>query len=507
MELKESLRKKLFKLSAMNDLVEESPFLQGKYNKLSINAEEKFGYHWNEVIKNVLFNKYVQTNAKLKDKYMKIKNAIDNKNLEEMSTGGGGSTGDGSLTGNNSGQYSSPSAWSSNDKNRRFFNKKGVVKGLTPDNNMDMMKNESISAITDPSVMDDMYEELMSSFNVLDGIGKDNDDIEDDESNELTPKEIKSLFIMNCTPNFSKEDLDSMNESEVDGIYDSVYKETFPQVTNTTVSHNSTIGEKINKMKEKQNNMVNEEVKSNGMVQTDRIKKQNEINSKEHYKTLNAGTQKVIKNGLEPYEKNEPHFEYKYDKDSVEPVKYEYADERNKEYLEMVHRGMEDLKLDIPDKNYDDRLKKAIGDKAMKLVKKKQDIIQKDDYKNLQKGKMEIVAQTVKESFMQGVVLDKFGRSEIKSVALSKIIESSEIPQGLQLFETKGLGNAYEPILKEEIEKFDFFYSKDEDKVYKTTKKTTNVDKLDESVMSKYKTLLNYKPSKMVKNTIDRSKF
>lgn len=512
--IEEGLKRKIFKLAAMKDLVAQSPFLQGKYDKLAINAAEKFGYHWNEVIQNVLFNKYVQTSPKLKEKYMKIKNDMKNKTLEEMSTTGGGSMGDGALTGNNSGAYYGPSAFAKTNKDRRFFGKKEVIKGLTPDNNINIMKNES--AITNPNLIDDMYEELMSSFNVLDGIGKENNDdeenFEDDINDELTPKEIKALFIMNCTPSFNKEDLSDMNEDEINNIYDSVYKETFPQTTTTTtdVDKITQKSETIEKMKQNQTASLNEEVKSNGMVQVDRIKKENEANTKEYYKTLNGGVQKTIDKGLEPFERNEPCFEYDYNKDSAEPVKYKYADERNKEYLEMVHRGMEDLKLDIPDKDYDERLKKSIGDKAMALVKKKQEIIQKNDYKNLPKGKMEVVPETVKESYIQGYTLDKYGNKIIKSVGLSKINESTNniLSEDLIPFETKGLGNAYEPMLKEQIEKYDFYYSKNEDKYYKTNKKPdTSNKRLDEGFLSKFSKLTNYQPSKFTKNLIDKSKF
>lgn len=66
-------KKHLFKLSAMNELVDENSFLKNKYDKLSAGAEEKLGYHWNEVVQNILFNKYVKPNETLMGRYLEIK--------------------------------------------------------------------------------------------------------------------------------------------------------------------------------------------------------------------------------------------------------------------------------------------------------------------------------------------------------------------------------------------------------------------------------------------------
>lgn len=66
-------KKHLFKLSAMNQLVDENSFLKNKYDKLSAGAEEKLGYHWNEVVQNILFNKYVKPDETLMGRYLEIK--------------------------------------------------------------------------------------------------------------------------------------------------------------------------------------------------------------------------------------------------------------------------------------------------------------------------------------------------------------------------------------------------------------------------------------------------
>ncbi len=60
---------KLFQLGVMNDLVKQNSFLQAQYDRLSNNAEDKFGYHWNEVIQNIIFGRFVKPDEKLKAQY------------------------------------------------------------------------------------------------------------------------------------------------------------------------------------------------------------------------------------------------------------------------------------------------------------------------------------------------------------------------------------------------------------------------------------------------------
>jgi hypothetical protein len=65
MSEKKPHKAKLFQLVVMNQLVEVTPFLDTQYEKLKDGAQEKLGYHWNEVVQNVLFNRYVKPNPKL----------------------------------------------------------------------------------------------------------------------------------------------------------------------------------------------------------------------------------------------------------------------------------------------------------------------------------------------------------------------------------------------------------------------------------------------------------
>jgi hypothetical protein len=70
-------KKRLFKLAAMEELVDQNAFLTSRYELMSVDAEEKLGYHFNETIHNILFNKYVKTNEELMDRYMTIRKNVE----------------------------------------------------------------------------------------------------------------------------------------------------------------------------------------------------------------------------------------------------------------------------------------------------------------------------------------------------------------------------------------------------------------------------------------------
>jgi len=82
---REFKNRKTFSLKAMEALVDKVGFLKNKYDALSINAQEKLGYHYNEILNILLFHKYVKSNKKLFEMYKKIKDAI-NKGYEFKKT-------------------------------------------------------------------------------------------------------------------------------------------------------------------------------------------------------------------------------------------------------------------------------------------------------------------------------------------------------------------------------------------------------------------------------------
>jgi hypothetical protein len=68
-EAEQSLKKKIFSLAKMEALVFSDPKLSAIYEEMAENGEEKYGYHYNETIMNILFNEYVLKSPKYLDKY------------------------------------------------------------------------------------------------------------------------------------------------------------------------------------------------------------------------------------------------------------------------------------------------------------------------------------------------------------------------------------------------------------------------------------------------------
>lgn len=68
-EKEESLKKKIFNLSKMEALVHSDPKLSAVYDEMAENGEEKYGYHYNETIMNMIFNDYVLNSSKYLQKY------------------------------------------------------------------------------------------------------------------------------------------------------------------------------------------------------------------------------------------------------------------------------------------------------------------------------------------------------------------------------------------------------------------------------------------------------
>lgn len=83
-EKEQSLKKKIFNLSKMEALVHSDPKLSAVYNEMAEDGEEKYGYHYNETIMNIIFNDYILNSAKYLQKY---KNAIPKKKKRRDKSG------------------------------------------------------------------------------------------------------------------------------------------------------------------------------------------------------------------------------------------------------------------------------------------------------------------------------------------------------------------------------------------------------------------------------------
>ena len=68
-EKEQSLKKKIFQLDKMEALVHGDQQLSAVYNKMAEDGDEKYGYHYNETIMNLIFNEYILNSPKYLQKY------------------------------------------------------------------------------------------------------------------------------------------------------------------------------------------------------------------------------------------------------------------------------------------------------------------------------------------------------------------------------------------------------------------------------------------------------
>ena len=87
-----SLKKKIFSLPKMEALVFSDPKLTQVYNDMSEEGEEKYGYHYNETIMNILFNDYILNSPKYLQKYKmaipKVKKRRDKSGINQLKKAG-----------------------------------------------------------------------------------------------------------------------------------------------------------------------------------------------------------------------------------------------------------------------------------------------------------------------------------------------------------------------------------------------------------------------------------
>lgn len=83
-ETEHSVKKKIFNLSKMEALVHSDPKLSNIYDQMAEGGSEKFGYHYNEMIMNVIFNDYILNDVNYLRKY---RNSIAKKKKRRDKTG------------------------------------------------------------------------------------------------------------------------------------------------------------------------------------------------------------------------------------------------------------------------------------------------------------------------------------------------------------------------------------------------------------------------------------
>jgi hypothetical protein len=66
-------KREIWSLNKMENLTRNDETLTNRYNEMAVDGPFKFGYHWNEVIMNILFNEYVLSDRRYMERYMNTK--------------------------------------------------------------------------------------------------------------------------------------------------------------------------------------------------------------------------------------------------------------------------------------------------------------------------------------------------------------------------------------------------------------------------------------------------
>lgn len=205
-EKEQSLKKKIFSLAKMEALVFSDPKLTSVYDGMSENGEEKYGYHYNETIMNMIFNDYVLNSPKYLQKYKmaipKKKKRRDKSGINQLKKSSeieltrtepeftSETTGSGS-----SGAYSTPYAWGNGD----------LIKGKqSPITRKPIWNGGNIiqeSYLVSPTKFAEIYQQL----------NEDVDDFITDNTNAFNNSQIK-----NWSNNDKKIELNTIESGKMD---------------------------------------------------------------------------------------------------------------------------------------------------------------------------------------------------------------------------------------------------------------------------------------------------
>lgn len=440
---KTDLEKKrdIWSLNKMENLVRNDETLTNRYNEMAVDGPFKFGYHWNEVIMNILFNEYVlsdrtylerylntkeiekkrrgnpdrkiddtdfvdydtkkkyKRDKKSKDKKMK-KDDHKNKKVKKEEI-------DETTTSASSGQYLTPHAFAKNPQNSRFG--KNVPPFMPPGS---VIVEHKEDYLTNPSMFENLVNFLEedkrhSALILKDRLGKENE------------------------KNF-KKDL-SLNKQIEDAVKDAKTD-----------------------------------------VKTDKVKSLQD---------------------LEDEQRKEKEFK---------PVKYEHTDEATEAYR-LKRKGMEDLRYDVePSEQFKERAKEHMGDELYekgqeRIEKEKGQPLYNKDVQPVQDEK-EYIKKFNESIKVSGKYIDGFNKSKFVDFRLDESVYSENVDDSLIKLNMSGVGNSYSnkvelnESVKNILDKTEFYYDLNEDVIYHREKQTIN-EGID---LGKFKHLMGYNPKSYI---------
>jgi hypothetical protein len=206
------------------------------------------------------------------------------------------------------------------------------------------------------------------------------------DEHHIESRKGKINFILCNSDDYTETDLTYFSDDQITKIYNKVENGKFD---NNKSDMDKQILDAETLMNEVEAMFMNEEAKHPFTKNIDKINKENSKNSKTYFKELNKGVQDMINRKSDSTESI--YFKNDYDKDSKKLnilTKAIDNTDNNKEYLEVVHRGLEDLEPTYPNKKWEENSKKYMGDKLYNQGKKRREEKLRLNQPNTSPGRM-----------------------------------------------------------------------------------------------------------------------
>lgn len=491
-------KKEIWDLSKMETMVAMDETLSNKYNELAIDGPFKFGYHWNEVIMNLLFNEYVLEDPRYMEKYLSTV---------------------------------------AKEKKRRGNPKRKIgaddfkqYKIKDKENIKEMEINENtVKTVRD---MTDEYELISNSQDIEEYkkyIGTEEANEYDTFFVKFTPDgtDVEEIWGMeNIVPMLSNKVYlvypTGINETTASGGSSGQFSGPFMWAKNKEsmrlgkkpIYLGGAIVEGIEYYESIQRE-INEDRKTTSIINKERIGKENAANFKNDITNNNI---KAIVNGYENMNSSvvkvsDVKSHQDIEKDQIasmkdfKPVKHERTDEYNKQVRMQTGYGMEDIKYDIePSKKFVERAKDDMTEEIYDAGQEKIEFQKNRPMYNKDKQPV-----STKEDFDKKITesIKVFGKYKVGKnnklfefdLSNVNITESVNEDDFLRLF-VEGIGNIYDKnanineSVKYNIDNFNYFINIDTNDVVKISK---NINEKYDINLNSFSKLANYSSQKNMK--------
>jgi hypothetical protein len=496
-EIELTQKKEIWDLSKMETMVSMDETLSNKYNELAIDGPFKFGYHWNEVIMNLLFNEYVLEDPRYMEKYL---NTIAKEKKRRGNP-------DRKIGSNDFKKYK--------NKEKKHIEEMEInentvktVRDMTDEyelisNSQDVEEYKKYIGTPEANEYDTFFVKFTSD-------GSDVEEIWGMQN--IVPMLSNNVYLI--YPTGINETTSSASSGQFSGPFMWAKDKKSMRLGKKPIYLGGAIVEGI-KYYESIQREINEDRKTTSIINKERIGKENAANFK---RDLTNNNIKSIVNGYENMnssvvEVSDVKSHEDIEKDQItkmkdfKPVKHERTDEYNKQVQIQRGYGMQDIKYDIePSEKFVDRAKEDMTEEIYDAGQEKIEM-----QKNRPMYNKDVQPTSTKAEFDKKITesIKVFGKykvgknNKLFEFDLSKvnILEGVNEDDFLRLF-VEGIGNIYDKnaklneSVKYDIDNYNYYINIDTNDVVKTSK---NINEKYDINLNSFAKLANYSSQKSMK--------